>query len=283
MQKKLSEKLKCYSALAAIGTLIGNNTHAQIVYTDINPDTTLINLQSYGLDLDNDGNYDYVFHVSDVNYSGSMSSLEIKRVAVTPYQTGFAVAASATNNYVYPIAFNANANINQLLNWNSATDQSMASVWFSNGSPGGYGNFLGVKNKFVAFKFLMNGFNHYGWARVDVAQLADTIVIKDFAFNQNADESILAGEGINMGIGTVQKIESAIIFNSNILKIICDSYNKQTVSLIIYNIYGKVVYSNTLRENETMLHLNNFNNGIYLVQLMTDDGMINSKKIVIVH
>ena len=61
-----------------------------------------------------------------------------------------------------------------------------------------FGQFLGVNDKFLGVKFLIGSNTHYGWARLDVTAGADTIRLKDYAYSQNADLPILAGQTLGL-------------------------------------------------------------------------------------
>ena len=281
----LPQKLKNYSAAAALVIIGGNVLKGQIVYSDINPDTIIsISNSFYSLDLENDGNIDFVFEVTQSSTTTPNYSLLIKRVAVSPYQTGFAVAATTSGPYNYPIALNLNSGIGPNLTWNTATNQSVASVWFTNGSsPSYFGNFLGAVDKFMAFKFLQNGFTHYGWARVDVTSFADTMVIKDFAFNSNANGGLLTGDQTGTAVNDLQKLPAYIFCNDNNLTIDLNHEFVGNTQLIISNPEGQVVLSKPLSQSKTQILLNDLPSSVYLIQLICSNDIIGIKKIVLTH
>ncbi|BAO75816.1 T9SS type A sorting domain-containing protein [Winogradskyella sp. PG-2] len=65
--------------------------------------------------------------------------------------------------------------------------------------------------------------------------------------------------------------------------VISNSKNKRIKSVELYNIFGQSVYSNriTTQSNSTRLQLNNLSTGAYIVQLITEDNGVLTKKIII--
>ena len=67
-----------------------------------------------------------------------------------------------------------------------------------------YGNFYNQTNKFLGLKFELNGKTYYGWARVNVRRVFEQPVpgknflfeVVDYAYQDRADTSLRAGEGI---------------------------------------------------------------------------------------
>ena len=127
MKKNL---LKQISALIITAMLFSASANAQIVYTDVNPDTTVTCStppcsNSYNLDLNNDGTNDFV-----INHSFGFAGCAFGRA----YQNYIWVTPLATNQVVGYSGFSAtkmtpNAIINAtVLTWNDSVNQSMAII-----------------------------------------------------------------------------------------------------------------------------------------------------------
>ena len=73
----IESKIKKYAALAGGITAVAGVANAQIVHTDINPDTLITgNGALYNLDVDNNGVIDFTFYTiaSSITYSSGSSS-----------------------------------------------------------------------------------------------------------------------------------------------------------------------------------------------------------------
>jgi hypothetical protein len=78
----LRKKLTGYSAIAATVLSI-QNSEAQIVYHDLNPDVNVLDEDTFYLDLDNDGVNDFQF-VGDSNWELHVRLLGLKLVRLIP-------------------------------------------------------------------------------------------------------------------------------------------------------------------------------------------------------
>ncbi|MBK6276199.1 MAG: T9SS type A sorting domain-containing protein [Saprospirales bacterium] len=57
--------------------------------------------------------------------------------------------------------------------------------------------------------------------------------------------------------------------------------NQKKIALTIYDLLGKIVYVNTSIPSEQIQIENQFSSGIYIVQIIGENGIISSQKIVI--
>src|SRR6476646_2644767 len=129
------KKLKSYSALA--GTMIAvQQLNAQVVYTDIVPDSTVATDGGmYNLDLNNDGTFVFTFNQTIT----TSSYYPANKVGVNALNANM-VAGLATGAYIYPSAMNTGDTVSSALTWNIGSSMSMGSYF---GSPYSFGNFLG--------------------------------------------------------------------------------------------------------------------------------------------
>ena len=174
------------------------STQAQIVYTDVLPDTVLSTTGTLSLDLNNDGIVDFRLITSSKAVAcGRGGSRTNRYLRVTP-----AVANNAVlNNGSLPIAMAIGTNIDSVSQvWRTNASQLMAADTFRcTGGPqfptlsnGGSGNFRNTTNRCLAVRFYVGTELHYGWIRFNVSTAIPTL--KDYAYQSSANQSILAGQ-----------------------------------------------------------------------------------------
>lgn len=223
-KESVQNKLKAYSLLAGTAVLaVGNDANANIIYTDINPDTTLNTHGAiYDLDLNNDATNDFRFTLSKVFIDGnpgiSFSTQNIARIQ--PLNPSNEILG---NNVNKPFALNNGAVIsNGGTTWLNAASQTLLSyfrsVTFTTNiaSLNRVGNWQGhLVDKYLGLKLVVGADTYYGWARLDVDSSANFIRVKDYAFKNIPDQSINAGE-FNIPAGTISGLTVAdIAENSN--------------------------------------------------------------------
>ena len=198
LQNKRNQKLAGYSALAAAFIAIGADADAQIVYTDI-IDLTINIDEGYILDLNGDGFGDFVFQAVEV--LPGVWTAGIVQGILTSYSVGG--PSNAVIGYTGPIlpyasALNASDPIGAAADFvtNSYNQAFLASIY----SGVTYGPFADVTDKYLGVKFLIGADLYYSWFRLDVTVDPITITIKDYAYNSNPDESLIAGEISNSTI-----------------------------------------------------------------------------------
>lgn len=268
----LNKKLKSYSALAGSLALISSQADAQIIYTDINPDsTTNIGGNFYNLDLDNGGVFDFTF-----NLNIGSGTYTFQQVAVTPAGSN-GIAGDTVGVYVYPFAFNSGDTIKSSLQFNFGGNQSMASYF----GPGySYGNFIGLADKYIGLQFYIGTQLHYGWARLDVNATASQFTIKDYAYNATPDTYILAGEtGVGINENNLSGNSSVFSTGKNVIIKFLNSL-PVNAEVKITNVLGQEVYKSSLNDKETSIDLSKEKTGIYFVTI-TGDGIVYTKKIYI--
>lgn len=134
----LNKKINLYSATAGSLILFSTHAHAEIMYTNIDPDCALtLDQDSCNLDLNGDGIIDFkiLFSKYSSTYLGTASSSKnISRgVAVIPFNNNSvnvfndtivlnttSGGTSTTNGY-FAYALNDNVSINEGLNWENSS------------------------------------------------------------------------------------------------------------------------------------------------------------------
>src|SRR5437899_1612135 len=117
--------LKMYCALLFIAALMINTAQAQIIYTDIVPDTTIIaNGGFYFLDLNNDSTFDFkINHTSSYLCSAQSCTGHLTYSNTIDMLNGGGVVTSGS----YPLALNAGADIkNGGYSWQFLSGQTLA-------------------------------------------------------------------------------------------------------------------------------------------------------------
>lgn len=266
------KKLKSYSALAGTVFAAVNSVNGQTVYTDINPDVTAnTDGASYNLDLNNDGHFDFRFDLT-VN-PGSSSSSGYNKVGITPLDSNM-VAASSSGAYIYPFAMNTGDTVKASLIWKVGSSLSMGSNF---GSSYTYGNWPGLNDRYVGLKINVGGAIYYGWARLDVGDLADSFTIKDYAYMNAVDQPIVIG--LSTGISE-QPVPNNISIYSNRQTIHISSASAAEAVITVMNTGGQKVQESRMHNGSTEITLNDASAGAYLVSVK-QDGYMYTKKIII--
>ena len=190
--KKNQKKLIQYSALATAFIATSQDSDAQVVYTDLDPDVMVTSTGT--IDMDNNLSPD--FTVTFMHTSSATVSMDY-----------FGVSGVGGNGVAY---FNStftflgstlSASIVEKLNSGDLVNSSRSfdSAYFCYdgtvlGFPIAVGVWAGSTNKFMGVKFNISGSDHYGWVRLSVASDCKTVTIHDYAYEATAGTGIMAGD-----------------------------------------------------------------------------------------
>lgn len=227
MNKKLSNHLKAYSALAG-AILTSNSASADIVYTDVNDVTFSNNGQFYDLDLNNDGTPDFQFTISKSQFGGTFTTYYGGTSSYNILLNNIKVQALNNNEVMisqgyysnFVKALPLNTPINQLEVYANGTNAmgSFYSFIFSNSSfVGSVGSWGAKTNHYAGLKLNVSGKTYYGWVRLDVAAQYNSFTVKDYAYQDCVGLTINAGDpgnvaadiAINVNASDVADIGSA--------------------------------------------------------------------------
>ena len=146
---------------------------------------------------------------------------------------------------------------------------SSSSYQISNGA------FLGVNDKFLGVKFLIGTNTHYGWARLDVSANADTIRLKDYAYNVAADSPILAGQTLGLdAISVENKVTIKTTLDNATINVTPDLIGGRVV---MFNIAGQEIKVVQITDVNTEILYEGVETGIYTITAQFDGGMVNKK------
>ncbi len=215
MKKQLLKKLSALIIICVIlfslsgcqkeiGTNDPINANAKIaglniIYTDVNPDSTIRAnpSQQYSLDLNNDGVSDFTFSVSGgtSRCSGECGGHQ-SSVKVSP--------TSGSRNKIevnggipgYPLALDTLNIIDNSDLWAAASGQTLRYYRScSCGSSAAYGNWNNSTDKYLGLKLIKGTNTYYGWVRLSVnVSFGAILIIRDYAYNSISNKAILAGQ-----------------------------------------------------------------------------------------
>jgi hypothetical protein len=186
LEKLVAAYATAASAAAGAVLLSAQGAEAKIVYTQT---TTTIN-STYALDLNHDGVTDFDIEFCDCLPHGFILQVGLgvpgNLVLDQAPLTGEAAALLRGAAIGPKQAFTANTS--GYGGVFMALDSAYGTNSFSNGP------WVGVKNRFLGLKFLINGEVHYGWARLTVAKHVDRVVLTGYAYETIANKSLQAGQ-----------------------------------------------------------------------------------------
>ncbi|HSZ86912.1 MAG TPA: hypothetical protein VK787_12840, partial [Puia sp.] len=186
-----------------------NPTGSQIIYTDVNPDSAiLITIDSFNLDINNDG-------ITDFEFNRSLFSSECRsgaegekfgfriQLSVIPVSGTNAIMTSASNAALALDADSA-ATIGPDSPWASTAEILLEGAEISNCNSiiGHAGYWLNVSDKYLGLKFIAGNNTYYGWARLSSTYslgsapyliVGGQLIFKDYAYNSIPNQPILAG------------------------------------------------------------------------------------------
>lgn len=177
-----TKRLLAYSAVAGAAAFLGSTgANAEVIYT---PTHAKIN-HHFALDLNNDGIFD--FHLSSYYFSG-VGDVEIfpvaqgNRIVSTPQECDLvpgAAAALHSGQLIGPgMNFLNNANCMVIDNTGLST-----------------GPWENLKDRYLGFAFVINGKEHFGWARLTIHYLPEiNNEVLGYAYETVPNKPIRAGD-----------------------------------------------------------------------------------------
>ena len=281
------KKLAAYSLFSAAFILLSEQSKAQVIYTDIVPDTIFDTSYDEGsFDIDNNGIFDFAVANFSFTFTTVVYSHAVHRedVLVGPLTWQNAVAGTLqtySTDYggfirYFPYALEAGAIIGNELEWQTAGLQIMAirdfefsiiaecyfCKWYGE-------SVLQTIDHYLGLRFIDTfGKNHYGWMRCDVIDSGRTLIVKDYAYERKIDFPIKAGDTtsiIRTDINDAVSSPFVYAFNGQVFIHLPTESNGWFVN--IYNDLGQNVYSSELTTMQIDISLQSHPAGIYLVEI----------------
>lgn len=281
MKKELQDRLSKYTAAAAAVTVGAAGANAQIVYTDVDPDFSHPGDEiGFGLDMNNDGNFDFIIASGDSVYVVSAGTFRVRNTVVAGYGTqaaNNAIAGETPSGYNYALALNMNDMIDNTLNWIAATNTMAYNV----NSANPYNeNWNGVTDRYLALRFNSGGNDYYGWARMDVQAEGDIWTLKDYAY-QAGQTGIEAGATASIEEGTMDQYVHFVNQSNNTVMV---RFNEAITgaNVTVVSASGQVVQVGTVEGSEFVVDMNGLAGGIYMINVTSEQGTI-TKKMSVAH
>lgn len=299
-----------YAGLAAGFLLLHQQTDAQVVYTDLEPD----------LVFQDDGDFSYIDMNGDgINEIGMLKSSYINSTFTTPglntawyYKVALWVGpavvgpeiagesdhdSSAGGTYCFPYALNKEIEINNSLSFQNCGYQLLGSKqaeiyydssytilglgdWFF--GQGAWDNTINRDSiRYIGVKFEdAENCLHYGWIRCVVMDSVDKLVVKDYAYEMQCNKPILAGDTVsyvNIGSNNADRGVSIYSFNSQIYIHTQDIGN---INIEVISISGQCIHTLSNSGSTLVIDMHNQPNGTYLVKVNVQDSYF-AKKVII--
>ncbi len=180
LSPQISRRLLAYAAVA--GAAAFTPAAAEVVYTAVHRNVDL----NYRLDLNNDGIADFRIHSSQLSSFGKLE--------VFPEVTGNRIAAVHQRCYFSTMAAAALASGAQIGPDTPLLAQANCMAGEFEDSVNG--PWLGEKNRYLGFAFLISGKRHFGWARLNINGMAydHMATITGYAYETVPGKPILAGD-----------------------------------------------------------------------------------------
>jgi hypothetical protein len=312
MKKQLQKKFNAYqqAGMAFIIMMMFSivTVNAQIVYTDVIPDTTInTNNGVYNLDLNNDSIIDFNINYFSSVVTGSCGSSANPTnllISVTP-QGANEVGRGLSNILPFPSALSLNEPIDSSsFTWLNTGSQLMSNRnWICwGGSPmnpnpywtdqnNGYWTLWNAPvNKYLPLRLHVGSQQYYGWIHLNVAMLTASFTAQDYAYNSIPSQPILAGQTTTTGIKENSFASSIKLFpnpatdhltidlGSNNKKVVHkDSYGEVTIA----DITGKVIFVTKATDTQKIeVNTNEFAEGLYTLQIQTADFIVKKKLLI---
>lgn len=269
-EKKKEESLKYLGAIG--GLLAAYGADAQITYVDIADTTLNTNNATWNLNIDEDslGIIDYRFiqyvDTSIFNVSGNfIQALGSASNSVLGLDYG---------NYAYPFNLSPGDSIGpgkafKGAGGGAAIGQLALEI---NGTGQPNDKFNGAINGLVGLRFRVEVDdtlrNFYGWIRIDVAADYKSLTVKDYAYNTQEGEGIIAGEGSNW-IGQ-DELEQARFVLRQMEESLFFEIPNPSAELQIISSNGALIKKASFEKGNHRFDLNTLPKGIYIARLISN-------------
>lgn len=190
LSTKLERRLSTYVAVASAAGL-GMMGAPQLIQAEVVYTATNVSIEGHGnIDLNNDGIPDFEILAREC---GSHSEC----LDVNPLVKGNGIRGGAKAGSFIPAEF---FGVPIGAGEKFVTGDGTAAYGNLMAIAGGYGPYSwsngpwkNVTNRYLGFRFLINGQAHYGWARLNVEWKSGNITLTGYAYETVANQTIIAG------------------------------------------------------------------------------------------
>ncbi|MBC8045605.1 MAG: T9SS type A sorting domain-containing protein [Fimbriimonadaceae bacterium] len=279
-----SKKLAAYSAMAAAFSSLATQADAQIVYNDIDDVTITASEvdEVYSLDLNIDGEIDFVFRAGTAaGGSWTFASIFGMFSSLGAGNVNNQIIATMGSLVPYASALEEGYTINEGANFLANSTSSNYAVLASNYYGVIYGNFGDQGVKYIGLRFDISGAIHFGWIRVDVTTEPVSVTIMDYAFNTTPETSINTADTNVVAIEQLSEHLFNVYSAGDIFYITTNSQVPQETKVAVYNVNGQKVYEGDMTQSQLQIQLKNALEGIYNVQIISGNKMLNKQVFIV--
>jgi len=275
---KTKTTLKILTAALLI-SLFAAKTHAQIVYVDIDPDTTIYvpdvawnidSAQHYMLDLNNNGIMDFKITAQKYYFYslGPQWGISQHIISYNYNNSNVNIAGGcATGGFREDINYHDNINSDLSWDYSKYLRFDVKNVDFTCDLP--------IGDAYFGLMLIENTDTLYGWVRCSATD--SSITIKDYAYNTIPNMPILAGQ-TELGIGNFAPSSNIKIFENNGFLYVNITQPAQAQGYIrIYSQQGALVKADNINGQQNTIHLAGLAQGIYIVQVATQSEIVNKQ------
>jgi hypothetical protein len=273
----VQKKLKSYSAIAGTIAAAVSSADAQVIYTNVTPDSVVSSGGIYNLDLNNDGVTDFKIEQA----SGTFYGYAFDAVRVYAAAANNAVDTSGSGGMGVATAFDVNAMVDASLLWVDSTQAYNITPAPTANVLGAlipdfslyFGNFIGAGEKYLPLRFNIGVAGpYYGWVRLDVAGDALSFKVLDYAYT-NIPGTSYSITGAMVGISEAAKNGNISIFSyDNNITVKLDPNVAVEGTIAVTNLLGQTITEQTITNTETVIPMNAAKAGIYLVTVKQSNG-----------
>jgi len=269
-------KLSSYAAFAG-AIVAGSAANAQITYTDVNPDVVADSLNPYLIDFNGDATPDLGFGVQHLSGSFTQQGQAFTYEGAFDYAflpAGLAVVNPADTTTA---VLDCGVSVAQSSPFGTSSGAILgyAALIAPINYPLAIGPWLGQNDKYLGFKFTVGTGTHYGWARLSVAANAETITIKEYAFNATPNGPINTCQTAGIeNVSVEDKVTIKTTLNDATVNVTPDLVGG-TINLV--SMTGQVVKTVAISDVNTTISFEGVESGIYTVAANLNGGSVNKR------
>lgn len=256
----------------ALSLHLTSTLSAKVVYTAIEPDTTLKAtvenpFHQYQIDLNDDGQTEFYF-----KHFKPTENLADAEFYTMIGREGEVLADADDSPFGFEVHTAINENSSGWINRASSSTSWALSL-------GRY--FAGKGSRYLGLRFKLNNNWHYAWLRVEVPADTSYIKLMDFAYETEPDSSIKAGQGNTSRSKPLPNAAFSIYPNPVDLVVNIYIEGTENALLKILNATGQQIHEARLEPNTTkLIDVSNWPSGIYTCCIHSDSGRLTKQMVI---